>query len=77
MTTARQDIFNIRLAFNRGKIRHLMTGYSGRDVATIKWYIFDEKKAISAIDAAWSDKEVAVSIYSLDKAPSYKSSVGC
>ena len=52
MTTATQVIFNIRLALNRGKIRHLMTGHSGRDVAAIQWYIFDKGKASSAIDTA-------------------------
>ena len=71
MTTARQDNFNIRLAFNRGKIRHLMTGHSGRGMATIQWYILNERKAISAIDTACPDKGTAVSVNSSGKALGY------
>ena len=62
MTTARHDFFTIKLALNQGKVRHLMTGYSGRGMATIQWYILDERKAISAIDTACPDKGVAVSM---------------
>ena len=72
MTTTRQNIFDVKLALNRGKVPHLMTGYSGRDMATIQGYILDEGKAISAIDTAWSDKGVAVSIKSSGKALSYR-----
>ena len=50
VSTARQHIFDVELAFNRGKVGHLVAGHSTCSMTAGQLYILDKGDTVTAID---------------------------